>query len=198
MGSLVSTTCFAVTVRAAIGLGPLFAVQDGVARVAHVTLGRAVMVVGVVVLVLMAALGTRPGPGTFVLPFLQGLLLDAMLVHLPTFGGWASRTAAVIVASWLMCLGGALVIESDLGMSALDGVMMGLHARTGRRVTTVRMTMEATMLVGGWLLGGAIGVGTVITGLLVGPSMQFWLGVLAALRSPADVTPDTALTALDW
>jgi uncharacterized membrane protein YczE len=156
------------------------------------------MVVGVVVLVLMAAVGKRPGPGTFVLPFLQGMLLDAMLVHLPTFGGWAPRVAAVVAASWLMCLGGALVIESDLGMSALDGVMMGMHGRTGRRVTAIRMTMEATMLVGGWMLGGAIGVGTVITGLLVGPSMQFWLGVLGSLRSTSDVTPDTALTALDW
>ena len=198
LGAVISTVCYGITVRAAIGLGPLFAVQDGVASVFHITLGRAVMVVGIVVLALMAALGKRPGPGTFVLPFLQGLMLDAILVHLPTFGGWAPRVVAVIAASFLMCLGGALVIESGIGMSALDGVMMGLHGRTGRRVTAIRMTMEAALLLVGWLLGGAVGAGTVITGLLVGPSMQFWLGVLVRLRSTADVTPHAALTALDW
>ncbi len=183
-GCTICTVSYAITVRAAIGLGPLFAVQDGVSQIAHITLGHAVMVVGVVLLALSAAFGERPRVGTFAMPFIGGVILDAVLPHVPSIHGIVWQLVAVVAATWAMCLGGALVISSEVGMAAIDGVMMGLHRLTGRTLAQVRLTMELSMLVGGWLLGGAIGVGTVITGALVGPALQFWLGVLGRPATP--------------
>lgn len=184
-GCALSTFCYALTIQAGLGLGPLFAVQDGVARQLGISIGTAVMVVGVALIALAAAMRSWPGPGTLGLPFLGGFLLDLMLPHVPVIHGLLLRSAVVVAASWFMGLGGAMVIRAALGAAAYDQVMMGIVRRTGLPVVGVRLGMEGSMLALGWALGGAIGVGTVVTGLAIGPSMHFWLRVLGVTRSPA-------------
>ena len=73
-----------------------------------------------------------------------------------------------------------MVIRAGVGVAAYDLVMLGFHRLLGRQLAVVRLAMELTMLACGWLLGGAVGVGTVVTGLLIGPGMQFWLRRLGA------------------
>jgi len=68
--------------------------------------------------------------------------------------------------------------------------MLGICRILRRKVSVVRLAMELTMLVCGWLLGGAVGLGTVVTGVLIGPSMQFWLhrvGALGTDQLPATI-----------
>ena len=178
VGSAISTACYALTVRVGLGLGPLFVVQDGLSRHLGVSLGTAVMLVGVATVLLAMTLRSWPGPGTLVLPFLGGGLMDLFLPMTPTPHGTAVRVGAVVLATWFMALGGALVIRSALGAAAYDLVMLGLHRRLGGPIAAVRVAMELTMLGCGWLLGGSIGVGTVVTGLLIGPAMHFWIAVL--------------------
>lgn len=178
--------CYAVTIRSGIGLGPLYVLQDGVARQMHISVGRAVMLVGVGLVAVALALRWRPGPGTLALPFIGGASLDALLPHLPTIHGWALRLVAVVTASWIMALGGALMVRAAIGFAAYDGVMLGLHRHLAKPVAPIRLAMEATVLAAGWLLGGAVGVGTVITGLMIGPGMQFWLRVVRAGPTPVD------------
>ena len=175
LGSFISTLAYALTVRADLGLGPLYAVQDGVARHLHITLGHSVMLTGVALVMVAAAFRVWPGPGTVALPFMGGALLDWMLPHMPHMHALVVRVLVVVAASWAMSLGGALIISASIGVAALDGVMIGLQRRFGFSLRSVRLGMEAAMLVGGWLLGGAVGVGTVITGALIGPGLHFWL-----------------------
>jgi uncharacterized membrane protein YczE len=177
-GCGLSTLCYAVTVRAGIGLGPLFVLQDGLARRAGVALGTAVMALGAGMVLLAACLGARPGPGTVAIPFLSGSLLDYLLPRLPQLHGWGPELAAVTAATWLMGLGGAAVIRASLGVAAYDAVMLGLNRSLGRSLAPIRWAMEATVLLAGWVLGGAVGVGTVITGLLIAPAIQFWVDLL--------------------
>jgi len=193
-GCTLTTFCFAVTIRANLGLGPLFAVQDGVAHQLGVSIGTSVMVVGVAMVVVAVVLRSSLGPGTLALPFLGGALLDLMLPHLPTIHGWVLQLACVVVASWFMGLGGSLIIKGALGAAAYDAIMMGLHRRIRGPIVVIRLAMETGMLVLGWVLGGAIGVGTVITGLLIGPSMHIWLRLLGVTR-PAD-EPTTSSSVL--
>ena len=103
------------------------------------------------------------------------MTLDALLPHVPTLHGWPLRIAGVLVATWLMALGGALIIRASVGVAAYDAVMLGLRRVLRRPLAPIRLGMEATVLTVGWLLGGPVGVGTVITGLLIGPGIQFWL-----------------------
>ncbi len=188
-GSFVSTTCYAITIRARLGLGPRDAVQDGLARQAGISIGHGVMVVGAVLIVLALALRGPLGAGTIALPFLGGALLDFLLPHVPVITGIVPRVLADVLASWVMALGGALVICAAVGIASLDAIMLALHRISSRPIVAVRVSMELTMLVTGWAIGGSVGVGTVITGLLIGPGLQFWLRRLPAMRAPA-VRPD--------
>ena len=177
-GSLISTICYAVTIRARIGLGPLYVLQDGIARHAGITIGTSVTLTGFAFVLLAAALRSWPGPGTLILPLLGGVTLDALLPHFPILHGWPLRLAAVVAATWVMALAGALMIRASVGVAAYDAVMLGLRRVLGAPLSPIRLAMEATALVAGWCLGGAIGVGTVITGLLIGPGIQFWLAIV--------------------
>lgn len=189
-GCTVSSVCYAMTIRAALGLGPLFVVQDGLSIQIGVSIGTAVTITGLGLVAVALALRAWPGPATIAVPFLSGAILNASLPAVPVFHGLALRLGLVALASCLMALGGAMIIRAASGVAAYDLVMLGICKLTRRKVSWVRLAMELTMLVCGWLLGGAVGIGTVITGVLVGPSMQFWLRRVGALG--ADELPATA------
>jgi uncharacterized membrane protein YczE len=150
-------------------------VQQGVSRHLDITLGHAVMVVGATLCVIAALLRMWPGPGTVALPFIMGFYLDAFLPHTPTPHGIVLRLVVVAAATWMMALGGAIIIRARVGAAAPDLCMLAISKRTGRSNRGVRLAMEGSWLVMGWLLGGTIGVGTVITGLLIGPALHFWI-----------------------
>ena len=92
--------------------------------------------------------------------------------------GAALTVGPVLAATWTMALAGALMIRASVGVAAYDAVMLGLRRILGRPLSPIRLVMEASALLAGWMLGGSIGAGTVITGLLIGPGIQFWLGVV--------------------
>ena len=177
-GSLMATICYAVTIRAGLGLGPLYVLQDGVARQLGFAIGTSVMVTGFALVFVAVALRSWPGPGTLALPVLGGVTLDVLLPHLPNIHGWPARLVAVVVATWVMALAGAMMIRASVGVAAYDAVMLGLRRVFGRPLGPTRIAMEMTALVAGWLLGGSVGVGTAITGLLIGPGIQFWLRLI--------------------
>ncbi|HUR76451.1 MAG TPA: hypothetical protein VMZ22_00770 [Acidimicrobiales bacterium] len=175
VGVAIAAVCYAATIKANLGLGPLYAVQEGVSGHLGISIGRSVWVVGATLCVIAALLRMLPGPATVALPFLMGIFLDAILPHMPEINGLALRLAVVVIATWFMALGGALVIRARIGAAAPDLCMLAISRNTGRSNRAVRLTMEGSWLVMGWLLGGTIGVGTVITGVLVGPALQFWI-----------------------
>jgi uncharacterized membrane protein YczE len=183
-GSLLSTFAYAVTIRAKTGLGPLFVLQDGIAKQAGIDIGMSVVIVGFGLVFVAAGLRTWPGPGTLALPILGGVSLELFLPQIPVLHGWVFRLAAVVVATWMMALAGALMIRASVGVSAYDAVMLGLHRILGRPLGPTRLAMEATALLAGWVLGGSVGVGTVITGLLIGPGLQFWMRRIGPKPAP--------------
>jgi len=105
-------------------------------------------------------------------------MLDALLPSVPEIHGLAWETVVVLVATWFMALGGALIIRASVGVAAYDAVMLGLRRVSGLPLAPIRLAMEFTMLVCGWLLGGRVGFGTVLTGVLIGPALQWWLNLV--------------------
>jgi uncharacterized membrane protein YczE len=102
------------------------------------------------------------------------------------------QIVTVLAATWVMALGGALMVRARIGFAAYDGIMLGLHRLLGHPLAPIRIAMEAVALVVGWILGGAAGVGTVITGVLIGPALQFWLRAVGADLARATASPATA------
>ncbi len=179
-GSTIGTLCYALTIRAGLGLGPLFVLQGGFALHAGIAIGTSVTVLGFACVGIAMGLGIRPGPGTLIIPIISGVTLDAVLPHMPILHGWPLRMGVVVGATVAMALGAAMTIRAALGVSPYDAVMLGLARRFDRPLAPIRLAMEGSVLVVGWILGGSVGIGTVITGLLIGPSIQLWLTLTGA------------------
>lgn len=168
---------FALAVRSRLGVGPFNVLQQGTARQLGVSLGHAGWFLGCSYIALGGLLGRRPGVATALSVFGGGIILDVALDQIGAPSAPVARGAAVAGGLVLMSLGGALYLSANLGASPIDGVMLGVHERTRRRTPLflVRVAMELSALLIGWLAGGDIGIGTVIIGLGIGPGIHGFL-----------------------
>lgn len=183
----------AMMVRAGIGLDPWDVFHYGVYLHTGWTLGVTVIVVSVPVLLLWAPLRQWPGLGTIANTVWIGVATDASLAVLPRAHGLIHQVPMFLAALVINGLGGALYIGSQLGPGPRDGLMTGLHRRTGLSLRLVRTGIELTVLAVGWLLGGIVGIGTLIYAVAIGPLVQFFLPhVIVALpgQQPGTVTDD--------
>ncbi|BCI52508.1 membrane protein [Mycolicibacterium litorale] len=165
----------AVMVRAGLGLDPWDVFHQGLARHTGMTIGIATAVVGVAVLLAWIPLRNRPGVGTVANVVVIAATVDASLALLPTPSGLPTQVAWMSGAVVLNALATVLYIGAGLGPGPRDGLMTGLVRRTGRSVRLVRALIEATVLAAGWLLGGTVGIGTVVYAFGIGPLVQLFM-----------------------
>ncbi|MGV9799787.1 membrane protein YczE [Mycobacterium sp. NPDC003449] len=164
-----------VMVRAGLGLDPWDVFHQGLTRHTPMTIGLASAVVGVVVLLAWIPLRNRPGVGTVANVVLIAVTVDATLAVLPAPAAMPVRIAMMVGAVVLNAVSTVLYIGAGLGPGPRDGLMTGLVARTGLSVRLIRTAIEATVLTVGWLLGGSVGVGTVVYAFGIGPLVQLFL-----------------------
>lgn len=168
----VSTAMF---VRADLGADPWNVFHLGVANLLSMNIGVVIIVVGVLVLLAWIPLRQRPGFGTLSNVFMIGLAADAALVVIPGFESLLARSGLLVTAVILNALATSLYIGAGFGAGPRDGLMTGIHARTGWPVRRIRTAIEVSVLLIGWLLGGTVGVGTVLYALAIGPLIQICL-----------------------
>jgi uncharacterized membrane protein YczE len=162
----------AMMVRAGLGLDPWDVFHQGLALRTGMSIGLASAVVGVAVLLAWIPLRNRPGIGTVANVVVIAVTVDSALWLMPTPTSLAVRAALMLAAVVLNALSTVLYIGAGLGPGPRDGLMTGLVMRTGRSVRLVRTTIEVTVLAVGWLLGGTVGVGTVVYAVGIGPLVQ--------------------------
>lgn len=182
----------ALMVRAGLGLDPWDVFHQGLARRTGMTIGTATAVVGVAVLLAWIPLRNRPGVGTVANVVVIAVSVDASLAVLPGASTLPVQVAWMLTAVVLNALATVLYIGAGLGPGPRDGLMTGLVASTGRSVRLVRTAIEATVLTAGWLLGGTVGVGTVVYAFAIGPLVQLFMrvGDFAAHRRGAPQVAD--------
>ncbi|PRY61374.1 putative membrane protein YczE [Knoellia remsis] len=168
-------TAMAMFIRAGLGLDPWDVFHYGVQRQVGLSFGTIVIIVGALVLLLWVPLRQWPGLGTVANVVVIGVATDVMLAVLDAPESLWLRWTFLIGGIVVNGLGGALYIGSQYGPGPRDGLMTGLARRTGLSIRLVRTALELTVLVVGWLLGGVVGVGTVLYALLIGPAVQFFL-----------------------
>ncbi|WKX74529.1 YitT family protein [Streptomyces sp. XD-27] len=169
----------AMQLRATLGLDPWDVFHQGVAERTPLSFGTVVIVVGAAVLLLWIPLRQRPGLGTVSNVFVIGLAVDGGLWLLPEPDSLAVRIPLLVAAIVLNGVATGLYISARFGPGPRDGLMTGLHKRTGRSIRLMRTGIEVTVLATGFLLGGPIGVGTVAYALAIGPLSQFFLRIFA-------------------
>lgn len=165
----------ALMVKAGLGLDPWDVFHQGLAGRTGMTIGTVTALVGVVVLLAWIPLRNQPGVGTVANVIVIAVTVDASLAVLPTPTALPAQVIWMLAAVVLNGLATALYIGAGLGPGPRDGLMTGLVARTGRSVRLVRTGIEATVLLVGWLLGGTVGVGTVVYALGIGPLVQLFM-----------------------
>ncbi|WP_431950612.1 YczE/YyaS/YitT family protein [Nocardia lijiangensis] len=165
----------AVMVRAGLGLDPWDVFHQGVAEHVPLSFGAVTAVTGAVVLLAWIPLRQRPGLGTVSNIVVIGLSVDAGLWLLPAWESLPVRVAAMLAAVVLNAAATVLYIGAGMGPGPRDGLMTGLVRRTGWSVRLIRTTIEVTVLVTGWLLGGSVGIGTLVYAFGIGPLIQLMI-----------------------
>ena len=138
-----------------------------------------------VVLLLWIPLKEQPGLATICNAIVVGLSADATLLVLDRPDAMVLRVGLMVLGVATCGLATALYIGAQLGRGPRDGLMTGLARRTGLSIRLVRTLLEVTVVLIGLLLGGTLGIGTVVFALTIGPIAQALLPIFVVdLRQP--------------
>ncbi|PZS30182.1 MAG: hypothetical protein DLM58_14095 [Pseudonocardiales bacterium] len=191
LGLLLFGLSIALMVRSQLGLASWDVLHQGIAQRCGLRFGVVVIAVAVVVLLLWVPLHQRPGFGTLSNVVVVGLAADLALDLLPSAHGLAARGTLLAAGILINGVATGLYIGAGLGPGPRDGLMTGLAAR-GCSIRTARTAIEISVLVAGWLLGGSVGVGTVLYAASIGPLVHYLLPKLTVpIAATAVPTPTT-------
>jgi uncharacterized membrane protein YczE len=169
----------ALLVEAGLGLEPWGVLHQGLAELTGMTIGVVSIVVGAGVLLLWIPLRQRPGLGTVSNVVVVGLAMDGALALAPASDALAVRVPLLATGILLNGVATGLYIAARFGPGPRDGLMTGLHRRTGRSIRLMRTAVEVAVVASGFALGGTIGAGTLLYAVSIGPLAQFFLRVFA-------------------
>ncbi len=170
--------------RSGLGLEPWNVLHQGLSERTGLSMGVVLTIVGAVVLLLWIPLRQRPGLGTVSNVLVIGAAMDATLALVPDAHGMAVRVVLMTAGIVLNGAATGLYIAARFGPGPRDGLMTGLNRRTGVSVRLVRTLIEITVVVTGFLLGGTVGVGTLLYAVAIGPLAQVFLRVFEVPGGP--------------
>ena len=174
----------AMMIRAGLGIAPWDVLSQGI--VLHTGINYAVVtnVIGALVLLLWIPIRQRPGIGTVVNVLMIGPSIEVGLLLLPQTDDLVARILLLAGGLVVLAVATGLYIGARFGPGPRDGLMTGIHRRTGWPIWVVRTSIEVTVLAVGWLLGGNVGVGTLAFALLIGPMVNVTIPLLRVPEAP--------------
>ena len=175
VGLILYGLAVAMIVRAGLGLDPWNVLNQGVAERLPLSYGVVMILIGAAVLLLWLPLRQKPGIGTVANVFLIGVFADLGLAWIPADLPLAVRIVMLVAGVVLTGVATGAYVGAGLGPGPRDGLMTGIVKRTGWPVKYVRTAIEIAVVAVGWLLGGAVGLGTVLFALTIGPLVHVFL-----------------------
>lgn len=174
----------ALVLRSVLGLIPWDVLHVGLQRHVPLSFGTVVILVSVLVLLLWVPLRQKPGLGTVCNALLIGPSADLVLALVPetTAPGW--RILMLLAGVVLNGVATGMYIGSQFGPGPRDGLMTGLARVTGRSIRLVRTALEVGVVAVGWLLGGVVGLGTLLYAVAIGPLTQLFLPLFTVELRP--------------
>ncbi len=164
-----------LTINANLGLAPWDVFHQGISRITGITMGQASIGIGLLIVVLNFAFGEKVGWGTISNMFFIGYFLDILMIHnvIPVFDHVILQFIMLILGMFVIALATFCYIGAGFGSGPRDGLMVGLTKKTNKSVRFIRNSIEMSVLAAGYLMGGFIGIGTLITAIAVGYFVQF-------------------------
>jgi len=171
-----------LTIVAGLGVDPWTVFAEGVALRTGIGVGWITNIVGLLVLLLWIPLRQKPGIGTLLNVLLVGTAIQATVTVVPPAHGLLVQVLVLLAGVVVVALASGLYIGARFGPGPRDGLMTGMNARLGWPIWASRLAVELTVLVIGWLLGGTVGIGTVVFALGIGPLVHVALPLLDTAR----------------
>jgi uncharacterized membrane protein YczE len=168
----------ALMAAAGIGLGPWEVLHQGISRHTGIPLGTVSILLGIPILVLWIPLGEFPGFGTVLNVVLIGTATNVVLPLLPRPADPPLQVVMMLAGVLTIGLGSGFYLGAGLGPGPRDGLMTGMHHKYGWSIRRARTAVEVAVLIVGFLLGGTVGLGTVVFALGIGPVVQVCLRLL--------------------
>jgi uncharacterized membrane protein YczE len=173
----------ALLIKSTLGVSPWTVFAQGVSVQTSFSIGFSTFLTSVMVLLFWIPLKQKLGLGTVLNAIVIALAIDVMLAVLPTSKNLFINFSEVLLGVLLVGLGSGLYLTCNVGPGPRDGWMTGIHRKTGISVGRVRLAIEVFVLSIGWILGGTVGVGTLLFAVLVGYSVSVWLNIVKKLNS---------------
>lgn len=180
-GLLLCGTGVSFMIDADLGLAPWDVLHQGVSIHTGIPIGTVAILVGIVVLLAWLPLHERYGVGTLLNVLIIGTTIDVLLAVLPDHPPMGVRIALLLVGTFLFGPGSGFYIGAGMGPGPRDGLMTAIAAR-GHSIRVVRTILELSVLMVGFLLGGSVGIGTVLFAVTIGPNVHYWLDRLTLVH----------------
>jgi uncharacterized membrane protein YczE len=175
----------ALQVSSGLGNDPWDVFHQGLSRRFGLSIGMWIIIAGAVVMLAWIPLRQRPGIGTISNVVLIGVFADLFLWLLPAPDAVAARWAYLVAGVLAGGVATGCYIGAGLGPGPRDGLMTGIAAR-GHSIRVVRTGIELTVLAAGWLLGGTVGIGTLLYAVAIGPLTHVFLPMLTIKPAAPD------------
>ena len=182
VGLFLSGVGCALTVQAGLGVDPWTVLAEGISIHTGIGIGWVANMLGFFVLLLWIPLRQKPGVGTIANILLVGTSMQFALAVIPPVSGFLAQLAVLLGGIVVVAIASGLYIGAHFGPGPRDGLMTGMHRRLGWPIWTCRAIVELTVLTIGWLLGGTVGIGTVLFAFLIGPLVHLALPLLDTRR----------------
>ncbi len=173
----------AFVIQGNIGNGPWSVLAQGISKNLDISMGWSTFGISTIVLLGWIPLREKPGFGTLSNIAIIALAIQVGVTYIPLQSNYAVGIAFALLGIGMVGMASTLYITCGLGPGPRDGLMTGLHFKTGIRVGRVRLAIESSVFVLGWLLGGTVGLGTLLFAGLIGQSIAVALGVVSRVTS---------------
>ena len=160
-------------VAAGIGVSPWTVFAQGLSSLSGWTIGFSTFVASMMVLLLWIPLRQMPGLGTILNALIIAIVLDVSLHYLPRPALFIMSVIMAVCGVMLVGFGSAVYLIANLGAGPRDGLMTGLQRLSGQPIMNVRIAIEIIVVMSGWLMGGMVGLGTLLFAFGIGPAVSF-------------------------
>lgn len=175
LGYFVCATGMIMTINANLGFLPWDVLHQGIGNITGLTMGRANMSLGLIIVIIDIILGEKIGWGTVLNMVFVGIFMDFIMINelVPVFNSFLPSLIMMLLGVLVLGYGCFIYVGVGFGAGPRDALMVGLTKKTGKSVRFVKNSVELLVLIVGYILGGSVGVGTVILSFAGGYAFQF-------------------------
>ena len=164
------------------GFTPWTVLAEGVAKKIDIGIGLSTFIISIIVLIFWLPLKLKPGLGTVMNIFIIAMTMGGTIPLLHFLNNIFNGLFLSFLGTMLIGFGSGIYLIANLGPGTRDGLMTGISNKYDKPISLVRFSIEFSVVLLGWILGGTLGIGTLIFAVFIGPSVSLSLKIVSFLN----------------